>query len=71
MREYEENGWIVTTPVYVGTKERLPKMTACAHKWVDGELNIHEVIEDGIKQRTEIVIQRCKCGAIRSRRRPI
>jgi hypothetical protein len=35
MKSYEENGWMVTTPVYAGSSAEVQKANRCAHEWME------------------------------------
>tara|TARA_Y100000310_G_scaffold322804_1_gene382313 strand:- start:29 stop:226 length:198 start_codon:yes stop_codon:yes gene_type:complete len=65
VREYEEDGWIVSTPIFMATSnEDMEKMTSCKkHDWSDGEPTV-------VKDK-ELTLQTCLlCGANRTKRRP-
>lgn len=64
MKSHQENGWEVTTPLYMGSQSDVAKAQACAHK---------EYLETkrSVEQGTELVIEECcACVAVRMKSRP-
>ena len=55
--DFIKDGWVYTTPVYVGTVEQVAKMQCCSH-------NFYDLAEGDHK---EPMIQVCNCGSKRAR----
>jgi len=65
-----DGDWWVTTPLYIGDKGDILRMSLCKHeKYVtDKVLAIHETPETG--EKIEMGLEKCaECGATRSRYR--
>jgi hypothetical protein len=62
---YKEDGWSVTTPIYVGSEAEVQKADSCSH------LEYAEVVRD-MSKGTIFVQERCKtCVATRAKCRPM
>lgn len=52
MKQYEENGDILTTPVYVGSIEDVEKASKCEHKrWIQSEVKLSPKYAEAIMER--------------------
>lgn len=57
MKAYEENGRMVTTPMFAGTAAAVALMQTCAHDW--------QTVDTDSERKLDF--QRCtKCGATRA-----
>lgn len=64
MKTYEENGWMVTTPIYAGSRADVAHAGACTHK-------AYVKLTRSVEQGTLVIHERCKwCVATRVRYRP-
>jgi hypothetical protein len=63
MKSYQENGWEVTTPIYMGSQFDVAKAQACAHKE-------YREIRRSVEHGAELVQEECTaCIAIRMKSR--
>ena len=76
MRIEKEGDDLVTTPIYVGDNDQVAKMTRCSHRRYQeisstdlSPTEIQAFVEMGFKKGRFVraVIERCACGAQRSR----
>lgn len=62
MQVFKQDGWMITTPIYVGTQEEIQKASQCKHEVFKEETR--SVIDEGMMA----IVERCsECVALRSR----
>ena len=62
MKTYQEGSWMVMTPIYAGSEGQVRGMAACDHDWADTPTQPAEKVDGHA-----VHLQRCRCGAVRSR----
>lgn len=64
MKTYQEGEWMVTTPIYAGSRADVAHASACAHK-------AYVELSRSVEQGTLMIHERCKwCVATRVKYRP-